>query len=106
MKSSMLPAIDLFLFHLSVEKGLTKKVLEEDYKSELYHLCEFIDKRGLNDWGELKYYHLKYYKNYLLRERNMNPFLCSSKIRYIKNFFRFLYEERLINKGNNAQLNN
>lgn len=102
MMNSLLPAIDFFLLRLSTEKGLARKVLEEDYKSALYNLCEFIDQCGLHEWGELRYYHLKYYKNYLLGERDMSSFSCSLKIRHIKNFFRFLYEEKLIEKGVNV----
>jgi site-specific recombinase XerD len=95
----MVTAIDLFLQHLSIEKGLAQKAIE-DYQFELIHLCRFIDESGLNHWGEIKYYHLKRYKNYTQAMGNVNKF-SPYKIGYIKSFFRFLYEQRLIKKSIN-----
>jgi site-specific recombinase XerD len=95
----MVTAIDLFLQHLSMEKGLAQKAIE-DYELELILLCQFIDESGLTHWGEIKYYHLKRYKNYTQAVRKINK-SSPYKIGYIKNFFRFLYEQRLIKKGIN-----
>ncbi|WP_164985311.1 site-specific integrase [Ammoniphilus sp. CFH 90114] len=97
MKQPMLASIDLFLQHLMVDKGLTQKTIR-DCRIQLCLLFQFIEERGYTQWGQLNYEDLMYYV-----KLNVAVTSRASTIRFLKTFFTFLYQNRLLEKALNYE---
>ena len=91
---SLASAIDLFIRHIVVERGLARRTAQA-YRSDLLRAAENFAQRGFSDWGELKRDDLLDF----LEERRVEGMQSTTVARNLialKMLFRYLADEELV----------
>src|SRR4051794_27914828 len=94
MKESLSPQLDSFLETLAVENGLAKNTVEA-YSRDLNGLAQFLRTRGIADWSAAQEIDLRLFIG-PLRKRKLPARSISRAIVTMRQFYRFLEKERLI----------
>jgi integrase/recombinase XerD len=97
MNESLNQQIDSFLQTLTVEKGLAKNTVEA-YSSDLNGLAVFLTARGVSDWGAARGVDFRLYVA-ALRRRKLAPRSIARAIVAMRQFYRFLEKERLVEEN-------
>lgn len=97
MKESLSLQIDSFLDALTVEKGLAGNTVEA-YSRDLNRLAEFLRRRGVKSWRESKTIHLRAFLSWL-RERKLSARSIARNLVAVRQLFRFLEKEGLIQEN-------
>jgi integrase/recombinase XerD len=97
MKDSLSLQIDSFLDALTVEKGLAGNTVEA-YSRDLNRLAEFLKRRGVKSWRESETIHLRAFLSWL-RERKLGARSIARNVVAVRQLFRFLEKEGLIQEN-------
>jgi len=86
--------IDRFLTYLTAVKGLSKNTLES-YGRDVLKFVVFLEEKNITDIDQVVYNHILDFLTYL-KERGLRPKSISRALISIRQFFKFLLTERLI----------
>ncbi len=89
--------IDSFLQTLAVEKGLAQNTVEA-YSRDLNGLAGFLSARGVKNWPATREIDLRLYVG-ALRKRRLAPRSIARAIVAMRQFYRFLEKEQLIQEN-------
>ena len=94
MRTMLLQDIVLYLEYLEVERGLAYNTILA-YRSDLYSLCEFLNKQNIVDKKDISRFHLNLYiKN--LYDNKYTPRSIAREIASGKGFFNWLSINEMI----------
>jgi integrase/recombinase XerD len=94
MKEALSPCIDSFLAMITVEKGLAKNTVEA-YSRDLSRLADFIARRNVASWAEVRTIHLRSYVSWL-RRLGLSTRSIARHIVTLRRFYRFLQTEGVV----------
>ncbi len=97
MPELLSPAIDSFLNILAVEKGLARNTLEA-YSRDLNRLANYLQANGVRSWPEGNGSQLRTYFS-SLRETGLSVRSITRNLVTIRQFYRFLEKERIIEEN-------
>ena len=97
MPESLSPTIDSFLNMLAVEKGLARNTLEA-YSRDLNRLANYLQANGVKSWPEGSGSQLRTYFS-SLRETGLSVRSITRNLVTIRQFYRFLEKERIIEEN-------
>lgn len=86
--------LNQFYQHLAVERGLAPLTLAA-YARDLTALWQFVDQRGVADWGEVGLDHLQEYFT-ALKARGLSARSQARQLSALRQFFRFLQREEQV----------
>jgi len=89
------PALDLFLVHARVEKGLAANSVE-GYARDLRRYLDDLAKQGLGEWTEVRREHLLAHLDHLLR-RGISARSQARALSAIRSLHRLLVSEKIAN---------
>lgn len=94
MRTMLLQDIVLYLEYLEIERGLAYNTILA-YRSDLYSLCEFLNKQNIEEKKDISRFHLNLYiKN--LYDNKYTPRSITREIASIKGFFNWLSINEII----------
>ncbi|MEW6143752.1 MAG: site-specific tyrosine recombinase XerD [Thermodesulfobacteriota bacterium] len=94
--------LDSFLSYLAVEKGLSENTLES-YGRDLRKFIRFAEETGLRSAGEIRYSHILDYLSQF-KERGFNATTVVRSIVSIRQFFKYLLMEKIIEEDPAARI--
>lgn len=94
--------LDSFLSYLAVEKGLSENTLES-YGRDLRKFIRFMEETGTGSAGEIRYSHILDYLAQF-KDRGFNSTTIVRSIVSIRQFFKYLLMEKLIEEDPAARI--
>jgi integrase/recombinase XerD len=94
---SLSPSIDAFLAMAAVEKGLARNTVEA-YSRDLAKCSDFLSTRGIGDWRSVDGEAIRAFIQ-TLRRAGMSPRSIARQLAAVRQLFRFLEAEGLVEKN-------
>lgn len=94
--------VQMFLDHISVEKGYSENTLSA-YRNDLSQFVSFLDQR-VADWGEVDQDLIMEYIMYMKGDQEYASSSVARKVAAIKSFFHFLADRKVIEDDPTATL--